>query len=339
MRIVSGVTGPMLSLARRDLHELSPEARRRLKWIDWHQEHGRNVSKTCRHFSISRQTFYRWWRRYDPHNLATLEDRSSCPRRRRRRSWTTAQVLAVKQTREQFPRWGKLKLAVLLCRRGVTLSVSTVGRILRYLKRSGQLKEPPLNRTPAQRRRWQRPHATRKPADYVARHAGDLVEVDTLDLREGRKVLKQFTAIDTTSRFAAVTIASNATASLAVRILDALDARLPFPVRAIQVDGGSEFMADFESACQARAIPLFVLPAHSPKLNGHVERLNRTAREECFDLTLEDFTVAGLARAARRWEKTYNFVRPHQALGLLTPAEFLAANPTIQIQDEVSRTC
>lgn len=333
MRIVSGVTGPMLKLARKELVQLSPKARQRLKWIEWHLEHDQNVCLTARHFAISRETFYRWWRRYDPRNLATLEDRPSRPRRRRRPTWTTAQVLAVKALRERFPRWGKLKLAVLLLRQGFALSASMVGRILRYLKAHGQLKEPPLNRTPAQRRRWQRPYATRKPKEYLALHPGDLVQVDTLDLRDGRRVLKQFTAIDVASRCAVVTVASNATASLAVRLLDALD-RLPFAVRAIQVDGGSEFMAAFEAACQARGILLFVLPPHSPKLNGRVERLNRTAREECYDLTLEDFTVSALSRAARRWEHTYNHIRPHQALGMLTPAQFLAQLPL----EEVSRT-
>ena len=39
---------------------------------------------------------------------------------------------------------------------------------------------------------------------------------------------------------------------------------------------GSEFMAGFETACQQRGIRLFVLAPHSPKLNGCVERANRT---------------------------------------------------------------
>jgi len=333
VRIVSGVTGPMLKLGRQHLRELSPEAKQRLKWIDWHLSHGQNVSLTARHFGISRQTFYRWWKRYTPGDLSTLEDLPSRPKRRQRPTWTTAQVLAVKRLREQFPRWGKLKLAVLLYREGIALSVSMVGRILRYLKRSSQLKEPPLNRTPTQRRRWLRSYAVRKPAEYVPLGPGDLVQVDTLDLRLNGDVLKQFTAIDVVSRCAVVTIASSATASLAVRILDAL-AHLPFTVRAIQVDGGSEFMAAFEEACRLRGIRLFVLPPHSPKLNGRVERLNRTCREECYDLTLEDFTVAGLSKAARRWEHTYNHTRPHQALGMLTPAQYLAKLN----QEVVSRT-
>jgi putative transposase len=42
----------------------------------------------------------------------------------------------------------------------------------------------------------------------------------------------------------------------------------------VRVDGGSEFMAEFETACAAKAIPLYILPPRSPKLNGAVERCN-----------------------------------------------------------------
>ena len=54
--------------------ELSREARPRLAWMDFYRRSS-NVARTCRHFAISRQTFYRWFRRYDPQNLATLEER------------------------------------------------------------------------------------------------------------------------------------------------------------------------------------------------------------------------------------------------------------------------
>ena len=57
---------------------------------------------------------------------------------------------------------------------------------------------------------------------------------------------------------------------------------MPFPIRAIQVDGGSEFKADFERECQSRGIRLFELPPRSPKLNGHVERNNGAWRYEFY---------------------------------------------------------
>jgi putative transposase len=48
---------------------------------------------------------------------------------------------------------------------------------------------------------------------------------------------------------------------------------MPFAVRAVQVDGDSEFFAEFEAVCQSRGIKLFELPSKSRKLNGAVERL------------------------------------------------------------------
>ena len=61
----------------------------------------------------------------------------------------------------------------------------------------------------------------------------------------------------------------------------------PYKILSIQVDGGSEFMADFETACERRHIPLIVLPPARLKYDGGVERGNRTFREEfyaCRDL-------------------------------------------------------
>jgi hypothetical protein len=65
MRIVSNVTGPMLRVAKQPTTELSREANRRLNWFE-HYRCFRNVSLTCRYYGISRQTFYRWRRRYNP---------------------------------------------------------------------------------------------------------------------------------------------------------------------------------------------------------------------------------------------------------------------------------
>lgn len=104
---------------------------------------------------------------------------------------------------------------------------------------------------------------------------------------------RQFTAIDVVSRCAVFGVRAQATTATAAVFLDELIARLPVPVQAIQaiqVDGGSEFMAGFETACQAKGIALYVLPPRSPKLHGRVERLNGTVRREfweCYDGDLD----------------------------------------------------
>jgi putative transposase len=77
-----------------------------------------------------------------------------------------------------------------------------------------------------------------------------------------------------------------------------------------------------------------VLPPHSPKLNGRVERFNRTSREEFHECSSEDTTVAALGQAAREWEQIYNTIRPHESLGQQTPLEFLSQ---YQIHPEVTQ--
>jgi transposase InsO family protein len=294
--------------------------------LDWHERHGRNVSRTARHFGYSRPTVYRWLDRYDRFRLETLEDRPSRPVRRRRPTWTLAELAAVRRLRLAYPRWGKDKLVVLLCREGIHLSTAKVGRILARLAATGELREPRRRRISARHRGWHRPHAIRKPAGFVPARPGDLVQVDTLDVRPlPALVLKQFTARDVVSRWDVLELRSTASARQATAILDALADRMPFPVRAISVDNGSEFMAEFEQACAERGITLFTLPPRSPKLNAHVERSNRTHTEEFYEVTDAEATLAGLRPALRAWETTYNTVRPHQALGYLTPAEYVAS--------------
>jgi len=305
---------------------LSREARQRLAMLDWHELHGRSVARTARHFGFSRPTVYRWLARYDRLRLESLEDRPSRPVRRRRPTWTLAELVAVRRVRLAYPRWGKDKLRVLLRREGLSLSTSMVGRILDRLRRTGELREPARRGISARRRAWQRPHAVRKPAGFVAARPGDLVQVDTLDVRPlPGLVLKQFTARDVVSRRDVLELRATASARSAVAILDALAARMPFGVRALSVDNGSEFMADFEQACADRGIALLTLPPRSPKLNGCVERANRTHTEEFYEVTDAEPDLAGLRPALLAWEETYNTVRPHQALGYLTPAEYLAS--------------
>ena len=322
---------PRARYLARAAKEVSRAARQRLRWMDHYASQGRNAALTCRYFGISRQTFYRWRRRYDPQDLSRLEDGSHRPHRCRRPTWTPGQVAQVLRLRLEYPRWGKDKLAVLLGREGCRISTSMVGRILTHLKKRGRLVEPLPNGRMARRRLRPRPYAVRKPNDYRVERPGDLVQVDTLDVRPRPGVmLKQFTARDVVSRWDVMEARSRATALTAAEFLDTLEQRMPFPLRALQVDGGSEFAAEFEQACKQRGLLLFVLPPRSPKLNGHVERAQRTHTEEFYEVIPDSFQLPILNRQLRAWERTYNTVRPHQALGYLTPYQFLSRSHSLR---------
>ena len=114
--------------------ELSKEAKHRLRMMTWYDGHGRNAALTCRHFGISRDTFYRWRRRFEKYGPGGLENGSRRPRRVRTPTWTKGLENAVLELRLLTPGWGKDKLVVLLRDQGWQCSTSMVGRILRHLK-------------------------------------------------------------------------------------------------------------------------------------------------------------------------------------------------------------
>ena len=299
--------------------ELSPRAKQRLQWIT-HVENHDNKSLTCRYFGISRPTLDRALARYRPERLASLEDQTSKPHRLRKPTWTAELAEAVRVERECYPRWGKEKIAVLLRAQGWTVSTSMVGRILTDLRRRGVLRMPLRASIAARKRMTPRPYATRKPKEWRVFEPGDLIQFDTQkQMPEPGVTIHHFGARDTVSRWDVVGVYSRATARNGRDFLRQVLARMPFPVKAVQIDGGSEFKAEFEEACAALSLPLFVLPPHSPKLNGRVERSHRTHEEEFYQCYEGGLTLAELRPALRAWEDVYNTIRPHQALAYATP--------------------
>ncbi len=114
-------------------------------------------------------------------------------------------------------------------------------------------------------------------------------------------VWKHLRARDIVSRWDVVQAHTHATAAIATEFLETLEQPRPFPIRALQVDRGSEFAAEFEQACQQRGLRLSVLPPRSPKLNGAVERAQRTHTEEFYQITACSLEMTALNRELREW--------------------------------------
>lgn len=169
-----------------------------------------------------------------------------------------------------------------------------------------------------------RPYATRKPKEWRVLEPGDLIQFDTQkQMPEPGVTIHHFGARDTVSRWDVVGVYSRATAHNGRDFLRQVLERMPFPVKAVQIDGGSEFKAEFEEACAALTLPLFVLPPNSPKLNGRVERSHRTHEEEFYQCYDGDLRLTELRPALRAHEDVYNTIRPHQALAYATPWAWL----------------
>jgi transposase InsO family protein len=97
---------------------------------------------------------------------------------------------------------------------------------------------------------------------------------------------------------------------------------MPFDVRAIQTDNGSEFLGSFHDACGASSIAHFFSHPHCPKHNAVVERTIQTEIVEFHSVVEPVYDTADFNDLLCAWDRFYNEVRPHQALGYLTPMAY-----------------
>lgn len=274
---------------------------------------------------ISRATFFRHQK-----ILRNLENNIPPPHKRPKRlnkpRWTEAHKQSVLAIRRAHPTYGKNKIAIILRRdHNITMSESTVGRILSYCMRKGFLTKSPSAPRFIRRRSYDKGHArpwTHKL--YKDMVMGERIQIDHMTVKKNGTTFKHFQAWDRRSKFIHANVFSHAKATAAAQFLKELKDVCPFPILSIQVDGGSEFMADFESTCQELNIPLMVLPPSKPTYNGGVERANRIFREEFYARpSLLADTIRAMRQELGKAISIYNFFRPHFALKGLTPMQYI----------------
>ena len=287
------------------------------------REAGCDEAGALAHVGVSRRTLYRWKAALAAGGQRGLAPKSTRPRRARRPTWGPKDVKAVMDMRRKYPFMGKARIRAMLARKGRRLSVSTVGRILERALAAGAIRPASFceGRVKPKRRRRFAKWARRWKYGAKARHAGELVQIDHMSYTRDGGTLKEFRAVCPVTKFMVARVYARATAGNARRfLLDLLDT-LPFPLLSIQVDGGSEFMADFERACEELGVMLHVLPPRRPQFNGCVERANRSARAEFW--SLYDGPVADVAPRLADYEFFFNYQRPHASLDYRTRNEYL----------------
>jgi transposase InsO family protein len=278
----------------------------------------RNVARTCRHFGISRQAFYRWKRRYGAHGEAGLWDRPRTPHRSPRA--TPREVVSKILYLRQHYHFGPARIADYLTRfHQVSVAVSSVHRILRRHS---------MNRLPANQKH--RPHAKRWQR-YEKPQPGHRLQMDVKFLERipgTRKRLYQFTAIDDCTRIRVLKVYDACNQGTAIRFIDEVRRRLPFRIHVVQTDNGAEFQSQFHWHLETVDIRHVYIRPRTPHLNGKVERSHRVDDQEFYQLLDKGGITDNIHlfnETLREWEDYYNYHRPHGALDGQTPYERLVA--------------
>ena len=188
----------------------------------------RNVARTCRHFGISRKTFYKWKGRFDAERGGRLCNRPRAPHRSPR-STPPEVVSKILYLRQRY-HFGPGKIADYLRRfHAVKVARASVHRLLR---KHGMNRLPANQKHQRHRKRWQR---------YEKPQPGYRLQLDVKFLERiagTQKRLYQFTAIDDCTRIRVLKVYDACNQRTAIRFMDEVLRRLPFRVHVVQTDNG-----------------------------------------------------------------------------------------------------
>ncbi|MBL7141819.1 transposase [Patescibacteria group bacterium] len=132
----------------------------------------------------------------------------------------------------------------------------------------------------------------------------------------------QHTIADSFTRVRALELVRVADSSEATKAYQRARKRLPFDIACMNTDSGSENGKDFETYLQDTDTIHFFSRTGTPTDNPRVERSHLTDEKEFYGRGNLYQSFEEQEQALHEWEDTYNCVRPHQALGYLTPMEF-----------------
>jgi transposase InsO family protein len=283
---------------------------------------GANISALCRTYRISRKTAYKWLNRERLFGVPGLEDQSRRPKQSPKQTEPSlvAQVLAV---RHEHPAWGGRKIRKVLQNQGSD-QVPAASTITEILRRNQQIDTvEALKHKPIQRFERQQPNELWQMdfKGYFALQAGGYCH--------------PLTVIDDYSRFlVGLKACPNETYETVQSQLIAIFQQFGLPDRML-MDNGSPWGDDWvthHTILTTWLLRLEIAVSHGrpyhPQTQGKDERLNRTLKTEVIsqhamtDL-LESQTVFD------QWWQTYNYVRPHEALQLATPASRYTKSPRL----------
>lgn len=290
----------------------------REEFVRFAEAGGVSLSELCRRFGISRKTGYKWLARWKQEAAAGLADRSRRPLRSPTRTAGKLEE-CVLRLRRQHPAWGGRKISHILLRdQHIELAPSTVTQILH---RHGCIEAVASQwATPWQRFEHAQPNDLWQ-MDFKGHFATDQTRCHPL------------TVLDDHSRYNVVLQAlSHERFEPVQTCLQRCFKRYGLP-RRINTDNGPPWRAAGQASVTRLGLWLIRLgielthsrPLH-PQTNGKDERFHRTLKAEVLGARRFQ-SLDHVQHHFDAWRRLYNHERPHQALGMQTPAERYRSSP------------
>ena len=303
-------------------YESSDPAQFRLHVINYANEYG--LKATLSAFNLKKSTFYTWRDKYLKSNkkLVSLVPRSTRPVALRRMEVDWQLIDFIKETRKKYGNVGsriiKPFLDVYAKQIGVkTIARTTIEKVIRRRKLTFEVRRRSQRKTNFQKLRTRKSPKVTIPG---------YIEVDTIEIRTARHIHYFVSIIDIFTRFAYVEILPHKSSSCTRDSLIRFRESYHHIVHSVQTDNGSEFFKSFHEYLEEQEIKHVFTYPNSPKLNGVIERFNRTVQEEFINRS-KDFGVNqdDFQNKLTNYLIWYNNSRPHSSLGYQSPMQFIQA--------------
>ena len=304
--------------------ELSIMARR-LAFVKLALKAQQGMAQLCRLFGFSRKMGYKWQARFELEGRRGLRDRSRRPHGSPRQvsaEWLTR----IRRLRRRYRSWGSRKLSARLHKEYPRQTVPAARTIGYWLRR--------LNLNRGRRRRSSRGPPLQRPRLTIARRSNQVWTVDFkgwFRTQDGRRV-EPLTVRDMFSRYLlTVRLLEVQSWRQVRRVFVRLFRQYGYP-SVIRMDNGAPFgstgpagLSRLSAWWTALGIGVeFISPGH-PEQNGAHEQMHRVFKAETTHPVSSGLRAQ--QRRTNRWLRTYNEIRPHEALGQRSPAEVYQAKP------------
>lgn len=302
------------------VYEKSDIAKFRLRVLNHYYRYGWKAISSA--FSLKKSIVYKWKKDFEKSGkrLVSLVPKSTRPKHTRFMMVDPQLAEFIKRIREQHGNISKYKLKIFLDEYAKSLNLISYGtsKIGKIIKRNHYFFENPIKAK--RKRKLLVPRLKRSPKETTPGY----IEMDSITLYVMNRKYCFITVIDVVTKFAWCNLVKSLSSKQAKTVLMKFINQYQYRVRTVQTDNGSEFLKDFDAYLQQQSIVHHFIYPHSPKINGVVERFNRTIQDEFINRSDEIYyNLFSFEEKLLHYLNWYNTKRPHYSLKMQTPIAYL----------------
>jgi len=312
-------------------YSISDEAKFRMEVINHFNKFG--LASTVNAYKLNRSTIYRWKKllKKSQGRSSELISKSRRPKGLRQMKTDIRLIEMIRDLRQLHYRIGKRKIKPILDKYALSLginsiAVDTIGKVIKrnnlFFQKHGRVYHNPNSKRCGCKLNY-KSKLKRSPKIIDSGY----LEIDTIHLFIDGIKIYVYHAIDVQNKFDFAYGYTRLNSGNTVDFLNKIKQVYPIEsgIKTIQTDNGLEFLGDFDKRLRKNNIPhLFIYP-RCPKINGFIERANRSLKEEFINPNL-DLLLISLDEFNRQLIKHliwYNTERPHQSLNFMSPIDYL----------------